>query len=74
MGSFIDGASASDSGNSYVLGTAYRNTSFVIYEKTIQSLSDSPFEPRSLFETTVITHEFGHILGLTNLGPSSKQP
>jgi predicted Zn-dependent protease len=69
MGSFIDGASASDSGNSYVLGTAYRNTSFVIYEKTIQSLSDSPFEPsRSLFETTVITHEFGHILGLTNLG------
>jgi hypothetical protein len=66
---FIDGASASDSGNSYVLGTAYRNTSFVIYEKTIHGLSDSPFEPnRSLFETTIITHEFGHILGLTNLG------
>ncbi|CAM3089696.1 membrane metalloprotease [Flavobacterium frigoris] len=66
---FIDGASASDSGNSYVLVTAYRNTSFVIYEKTVQSLSDSPFEPnRALFETTVITHEFGHILGLTNLG------
>jgi predicted Zn-dependent protease len=66
---FIDGASTSDSGNSYVLGTAYRNTSFVIYEKTIHSLSDSPFEPnRALFETTVITHEFGHILGLTNLG------
>lgn len=66
---FIDGASASNSGNSYVLGTAYRNTSFVIYEKTIQGLTDSPFEPnRSLFETTIITHEFGHILGLTNLG------
>jgi hypothetical protein len=66
---FIDGASASDSGNSYVLGTAYRNTSFVIYEKTIHGLSDSPFEPnRSLFETTTITHEFCHILGLTNLG------
>jgi hypothetical protein len=66
---FIDGASASDSGNSYVLGTSYRNTSFVIYEKTIQGLSDSPFEPnRALFETTIITHEFGHILGLTNLG------
>jgi hypothetical protein len=66
---FIDGASASNSGNSFVLGTAYRNTSFVIYQKTIQSLSDSPFEPnRSLFETTTITHEFGHILGLTNLG------
>jgi hypothetical protein len=29
-------------------------------------MSDSAFEPnRSLLETTVITHEFGHILGLT---------
>jgi hypothetical protein len=41
----------------------------VIYEKTVQGFSDSAFEPdRSLVETTVITHEFGHILGLTNLG------
>jgi hypothetical protein len=46
---FIDGASASDSGNSYVLGTAYRNTSFVIYEKTIQSLSDSPLNLVGLY-------------------------
>jgi hypothetical protein len=66
---FIDGASASNTTNSSILGTAYRNTSFVIYEKTIQGLSDSPFEPdRTLIETTVVTHEFGHILGLTNLG------
>jgi hypothetical protein len=42
---------------------------FVIYEQTVHGLSDSAFEPnRSLLETTVITHEFGHILGLTNLG------
>jgi hypothetical protein len=66
---FIDGASASNTANSSVLGTAYRNTSFVIYEKTIQGLTNSPFKPdRALFETTTITHEFGHILGLTNLG------
>jgi hypothetical protein len=66
---FADGQSSSDTGTSVILGTAYRNTSFVIYEQTIQGLSDSPFEPnRSLLETTVITHEFGHILGLTNLG------
>lgn len=66
---FADGASASNTDTAVVLGTAYRNTSFVIYEKTLQSLSDSPFEPnRSLLESTVITHEFGHILGLTNLG------
>ena len=66
---FADGESSSNTSSGLVLGTAYRNTSFVIYEKTIQGLSDSPFEPsRSLLETTVMTHEFGHILGLTNLG------
>lgn len=66
---FADGKSAQDAGNAVVLGTAYRNTSFVIFEKTIQGLSDSPFEPnRTLLETTVISHEFGHILGLTNFG------
>ncbi|MFV9550168.1 membrane metalloprotease [Algibacter sp. PT7-4] len=66
---FIDGKSENDSNSSVVLGTAYWNTSFVIYQETIQGLSNSPFEPeRDLLETTVITHEFGHILGLTNLG------
>jgi hypothetical protein len=66
---FADGESATNTSSAKVLGTAYRNTSFVIYEKTIQGLSSSPLQPaRSLLETTVITHEFGHILGLTNLG------
>ena len=66
---FTDGKSSSDTSSSVILGTAYRNTSMVIYEQTVQGLSDSPFEPnRSVLETTVITHELGHILGLTNLG------
>ncbi|MFI0430830.1 membrane metalloprotease [Mariniflexile sp. HMF6888] len=66
---FADGESASNTDSGVVLGTAYRNTSFVIYEETIQDLSNSPFEPnRTILETTVISHEFGHILGLTNLG------
>ncbi|MGK0254861.1 MAG: hypothetical protein ACI9OE_002376 [Mariniflexile sp.] len=66
---FADGESETNTNSGIVLGTAYRNTSFVIYEETIQDLSDSPFEPnRTVLETTVITHEFGHILGLTNLG------
>ena len=68
---FADGESASNSSSGVVLGTAYRNTSFVIYEATIHDFSNSPLEPsRSLLETTVINHEFGHILGLTNLGAS----
>lgn len=66
---FADAPSDNDTNTGVVLGTAYRNTSFVIYQKTIQELSDEPFEPnRSILETTVITHEFGHLLGLTNLG------
>ncbi|MBC7845031.1 MAG: membrane metalloprotease [Flavobacterium sp.] len=66
---FVDGKSSIDTSTSVVLGQAYWNTSFVIFEQTVQGLSNSPLEPsRSLVETTVITHEFGHILGLTNLG------
>lgn len=68
---FSDGKSDSDSSEerTVVLGTAYWNTSFVIYEKTVQSLSGGPFQPsQSLLESTVIFHEFGHIFGLVNLG------
>lgn len=66
---FVDGKSSNDTNSGAVLGAAYWNTSFVIYEETIHDLSDSAFEPdRSTLETAVINHEFGHLLGLTNLG------
>lgn len=68
---FSDGKSDRDAAadDTVVLGTAYWNTSFVIYQETLNNYSNSPFEPnRSLLETTVMTHEFGHIFGLTNLG------
>ncbi len=73
---FSDGKSDkdSDADRTAVLGSAYWNTSFVIYEETVQDLSNSTFEPnRSLLETTVITHEFGHIFGLTNLGTTMQE-
>ncbi len=66
---FIDGESDKNTTDSVILGTAYRNTSFVIFENTVHNFSDNSFEPkRNLLETTVIKHEFGHILGLTNFG------
>ncbi|MGA9638250.1 membrane metalloprotease [Flavobacterium sp.] len=66
---FVDSESDKNTDTSVILGTAYRNTSFVIYEKTIQRLSGRFSQPsRTLLETTVVEHEFGHILGLTNLG------
>ena len=66
---FLDGASTSDSGSSQILGQAYGATSLVIYQKTIQNLSGSIGQPsRQVLETTVMEHEFGHILGLVNVG------
>jgi hypothetical protein len=67
---FSDGNSSSNSGSSVVLGTAYRNTSMVIYEKTFMDLADqSPTGiNRTLIETSTLRHEFGHIFGLVNIG------
>lgn len=67
---FSDGNSASDQGNSVVLGTAYRNTSMVVYEKTFRDLANNSTVGinRSLIETSTLRHEFGHIFGLVNLG------
>lgn len=64
---FLDGEYAENTSNSKVLGAAYYNTSMVIFENTIKELSGGLGEPsREILETTVINHEFGHILGLVN--------
>lgn len=67
---FSDERSEGDSGNSVVLGSAYRNTSMVIYEKTFIELANNSTTPinRTLIETSTIRHEFGHIFGLVNTG------
>ena len=72
---FTDGKSDKDNSESAVLGTAYRNTSFVIFEETLRNFSNGPFEPdRNLLEATVINHEFGHLLGLVNFGSDMQTP
>ena len=54
---------------SNVLGFAYRNTSLCILGKTIHDNSGAIGQAsRTKLETTVIEHEFGHILGLVDLG------
>jgi predicted Zn-dependent protease len=66
---FADGGTTTDTDSQFILGSAYRNTSFVMYESTIKTLSDGVGEPSRVdLETTVIQHELGHLLGLTNLG------
>ncbi len=51
------------------LGAVYLNTSMVIYEDTIRTLaSKSSLVAVSDVETATLNHEFGHLLGLVNLG------
>lgn len=66
---FVDADYAGNSGSSKVLGIAYAPTSMAIFEKTVKDYSGGVGEPaESTLESTVILHEFGHILGLVNNG------
>lgn len=52
-----------------VLGAAFRNTSMVIFGKTIHDNSGAIGQTsRTKLEGTVLDHEFGHILGLVDIG------
>lgn len=63
---FVDGEFSQQN----VLGIAYYNTSTAYFGETIQSVSGSPpLNPsREKIESTVLRHEYGHLLGLVNNG------
>jgi len=66
---FADADYAANSGSSKVLGVAYGSSSMAIFEKTIKEFSGGIGKPSaSVLETTVMNHEFSHILGLVNNG------
>lgn len=72
---FADGNSSQNTQNAKVLGLSYYNTSIVIFEKTIRSYSGGLGQPsRAMLEATVMRHEFGHILGLVNIGTPMVTP
>ncbi|RXR21385.1 membrane metalloprotease [Flavobacterium amnicola] len=72
---FADGNASGDTSTSFTLGSAYRNTSFVIYENTIKNNSGGIGQPTTVnLETTVILHEMCHLLGLVNLGSPMQTP
>ncbi len=67
---FANGNADTDTNTSVTLGTAYQNTSIVIYEKTILDLAASTSDPeftKRFLEANTLHHEFGHILGLVNI-------
>ncbi|MDV7140338.1 hypothetical protein R3X28_15710 [Maribacter sp. TH_r10] len=51
------------------LGAVYWNTSMVIYEETIRTLANKSFAVDiDDVETATLNHEFGHLMGLVNIG------
>lgn len=72
---FADQNSESDEGNTRILGTAYLNTSCIIYEKTLQEFSGRIGGANlTLLESITTQHEFGHLFGLVNLGTEMVRP
>jgi len=74
---FADAPSDGDepSENLVTLGAVYRNTSMIIHESTIRDLaSRSVVITVSDVETTTLTHEFGHLFGLVDLGTPEVNP
>jgi hypothetical protein len=66
---FADGDYANNSGTSKSLGIAYDYSSMAIFESTVREFSGGPGKPsNTTLETTVMQHEFSHILGLVNNG------
>lgn len=68
---FADAPTENDdeSENLVTLGAVYQNTSMVIYEATIRDLvGNSTFVSVADVEAATLNHEFGHLLGLVNLG------
>jgi len=47
-----------------VLGAAYRNTSIVVFGKSINDYAAGDSLKKLSFDATVMEHEFGHLLGL----------
>jgi len=61
--------------NLVTLGSVYRNTSMVIYERTVREIANrSAVISISEVEEAVLSHEFGHLFGLVNLGSPMVAP
>jgi len=66
---FADGSNEKDTDEKFILGSAFRNTSMVIYERTIRQFANRAGTPdRAIVEAATLNHEFGHLFGLVDLG------
>ncbi|MEQ8623744.1 MAG: membrane metalloprotease [Vicingaceae bacterium] len=66
---FADANYDQDTQNSATLGIAFNSTSMALFQKTIQENTGNIGQASTIeVEEGVLKHEFGHILGLVNLG------
>ncbi len=68
---FADAPSETDdpTEDTVTLGAVYRNTSMVIHETTVRDIAAKSGQITIAdVETATLNHEFGHLLGLVNLG------
>ncbi len=71
---FVDGKSENQKNNKLILGTAYKNTSMVIFSQTTSHLAETTGISKDEIEATTIKHEFGHLFGLVDNGsPAQSQ-
>ena len=71
---FSNGSSENDTSTSVTLGTAYQNTSMVVYERTLQQITLDEPDILPILESTTLHHEFGHLFGLVNIQEDDIHP
>jgi len=65
---FADGSHKNDTQEEVTLGSAYKNTSIVMYKKTIANVAKRVNAPvLATIESATLQHEFAHLLGLVNI-------
>ncbi len=64
---FTHAKADTDTETSLTLGTAYLNTSLVIFERTLKDISVSQNVDLYILEETTLQHEMSHLFGLVNI-------
>jgi hypothetical protein len=71
----VSDGSTDDTSSATILGYAYRPSSMVVFQHNINASAGGLGQPsRDVVESTVVAHEFGHILGLVNTGTPMQKP
>jgi predicted Zn-dependent protease len=65
---FLDAEYSESTSASKVLGVSYGASSMAIFETSLYGFTKPDMPSRASLETMVLSHEFGHILGLVNNG------